>query len=272
MRILLLGKNGQVGRELARSLAPLGQLTALGRDSDTELSADLEWPDELRRTIRQIQPDAIVNAAAYTAVDQAESEPEQAELINATAPGVLAEEANQLGALLVHYSTDYIFDGTGTKPWQEASRPAPINTYGATKWRGEQAVRSATDNHLIFRTQWVYATHGKNFIRTMLRLAAERDELQVIEDQVGAPTGAELIADVTAHALRCAVPWPNPTLPAPIIWLPAAKPAGTAMRALSSIPPAKLAGRYALLTRPSPPLAAKRFQRQQADLTTPGWI
>lgn len=201
MRILLLGKHGQVGWELQRALAPLGQIIALGHKNESGLCGDLERPDELRKTVQQLQPDAIVNAGAYTAVDQAESEPERAELINAEAPGVLAEEAARLDAFLVHYSTDYVFDGSGTTLWREDDNPAPLNVYGATKWRGEQAVRQAQAQHLVFRTQWVYAARGKNFIRTMLRLASERDALQVIDDQVGAPTGAELIADVTAHAL-----------------------------------------------------------------------
>lgn len=209
LKILLLGKNGQVGWELARSLAPLGELIALDHHGSQGLCGDLSRPDEIRQTIQKLQPDAIVNAAAYTAVDQAESEPELAERANATAPGVLAEEAAKLGAWLVHYSTDYIFDGSGTTPWREDDPPAPLNMYGASKWRGEQAIRNAHARHLIFRTQWVYATRGKNFIRTMLRLASERDALQVIDDQHGAPTNAALIADVTAHALRSAAGQPE---------------------------------------------------------------
>lgn len=208
MNILLLGSNGQVGRELARALAPLGQVTAVNRNGGRGLCGDLERPEELRRTVRHLQPEAIVNAAAYTAVDQAESDAERVDCINAKAPGVLAEEATRLDAWLVHYSTDYVFDGSGYAPWHEDDMPAPLNVYGASKWRSEQSVRDAATRHLLFRTQWVYAGRGRNFIRTMLRLAAERDALQVIDDQIGAPTGAELIADVTAHALRMAAAQP----------------------------------------------------------------
>ncbi len=205
MKILLFGSKGQIGWELKRTLAPLGDVIALARDGEHGLCGDLGRPDELRKTVREVHPDVIVNAAAYTEVDQAESEPELAEQVNAVAPGILAEEAARLNAWLVHYSTDYVFDGSGSKPWQEGDKPSPLNVYGASKWRGEQAVRRAQVRHLIFRTQWVYAVRGKNFIRTVLRLAAERDSLQVIDDQIGAPTGADLIADVTAHALRMAV-------------------------------------------------------------------
>lgn len=209
MNILLLGKNGQVGSELQRALAPLGAVTALGRDAEQGLCGDLEQPDALRETVRQLQPDVVVNAAAYTAVDSAEDEAERAEAVNARAPGVLAEEAARLNAWFVHYSTDYVFDGSGDRPWCEDDVPAPINVYGASKRAGEWAVHAAGAKHLVFRTQWVYAAQGKNFIRTMLRLASERDALQVIDDQFGAPTGAELIADVTAHALRRVVAQPE---------------------------------------------------------------
>lgn len=204
MRILLLGPNGQVGWELRRALAPLGTLVALDRAKEDGLSGDLTDPDALPTAIREIRPQAIVNAAAYTAVDRAESEPERAHAINAAAPGILAELAREQGALLVHYSTDYVFDGSGERPWNEDDPPGPLNVYGRTKLAGEQAIRAANPHHLIFRTAWVYAAHGHNFIRTMLRLAAERDALQVIDDQHGAPTSAELIADVTAHAIRAA--------------------------------------------------------------------
>ena len=201
MKILLLGKNGQVGWELQRSLAPLGEVTALDRHS-TDFCGDLGNLAGLRETVQRLRPQVIVNAAAHTAVDKAESEPELARLINATAPGVLAQEAHQLGAWLVHYSTDYVFDGSGTQPWRETDAPAPLSVYGHTKLEGEQLIAQHCQKHLIFRTSWVYAARGGNFAKTMLRLARERERLTVIDDQWGAPTGAELIADVTAHAIR----------------------------------------------------------------------
>lgn len=202
MKILLLGKNGQVGWELQRSLAPLGQVIALG-SSDTEAPAcgNLTLPDQLRSTLQSLRPDVIVNAAAYTAVDKAQSEPALAHQVNAHGPAVLAQEAAKLGAWLVHYSTDYVFNGSGTQPWQEDDDTDPLNVYGHSKLAGEQALRDAGCKHLLFRTSWVYAARGSNFAKTMLRLASERDSLSVINDQFGAPTGAELIADVTAHAL-----------------------------------------------------------------------
>ena len=201
MKILLLGKNGQVGWELQRSLAPLGEVTALDRHS-TDFCGDLGNLAGLRETVQRLRPQVIVNAAAHTAVDKAESEPELARLINATAPGVLAQEAHQLGAWLVHYSTDYVFDGSGTQPWRETDAPAPLSVYGHTKLEGEQLIAQHCPKHLIFRTSWVYAARGGNFAKTMLRVARERERLTVIDDQWGAPTGAELIADVTAHAIR----------------------------------------------------------------------
>ena len=201
MKILLLGKGGQVGWELQRSLSPLGELVALDFDS-TELCGDFTNPAGLAETVRQVRPQLIVNAAAHTAVDKAESEPELARLINATSPGVLAEQAQKLGAWLVHYSTDYVFDGSGTRAWTEADVPAPLSVYGLTKLEGEQQVAAHCARHLIFRTSWVYAARGGNFAKTMLRLAKERERLTVINDQYGAPTGAELLADVTAHAIR----------------------------------------------------------------------
>ena len=201
MKILLLGKNGQVGWELQRSLAVLGQVTALDRDS-TGHCGDFARPDAVAATVRALQPDVIVNAAAHTAVDKAESEPELARLLNATAPGVLAEEAARLGAWLVHYSTDYVFDGSGTRPWVETDTPAPLSVYGATKLEGEQRIQQSGCQHLILRTSWVYAARGGNFAKTMLRLGQERERLTVIDDQWGAPTGADLLADVTAHAIR----------------------------------------------------------------------
>jgi dTDP-4-dehydrorhamnose reductase len=201
MRILLLGKNGQVGWELQRSLATLGDLTALDFDS-TDFRADFAEPDSLAATVRALRPDVIVNSAAHTAVDRAESEPALARTINAVAPGVLAREAAALGATLVHYGTDYVFDGSGSAPRAEDAPTGPLSVYGATKLEGEDAIRASGCRHLILRTSWVYAARGGNFAKTMLKLAAERDKLTVIDDQFGAPTGAELLADLTAHALR----------------------------------------------------------------------
>ncbi|ART50769.1 dTDP-4-dehydrorhamnose reductase [Acidovorax carolinensis] len=201
MKILLFGKGGQVGWELQRSLSVLGQVTALDFDS-TEHCGDFANPAGLADTVRALRPDAIVNAAAHTAVDKAESEPDLARTLNATAPGVLAEEAARLGAWLVHYSTDYVFDGSGSRAWVESDAPAPLSVYGATKLEGEQLIQQAGCKHLILRTSWVYAARGGNFAKTMLRLAQERERLTVIDDQWGAPTGADLLADVTAHAIR----------------------------------------------------------------------
>jgi len=203
VKILLFGKGGQVGWELQRSLAPLGELVALDFDSK-DLCGDFTNPEGLAGTVRRLAPDVIVNAAAHTAVDKAESERELAHAINAVAPGVLAREAKALGAWLVHYSTDYVFDGSGTQPWQEEDATGPLNVYGATKLDGEQAIHATGCRHLIFRTSWVYAARGGNFAKTMLRLARERERLTVIDDQTGAPTGADLLADVTAHAIRTA--------------------------------------------------------------------
>ncbi|KAA0987715.1 dTDP-4-dehydrorhamnose reductase [Pseudomonas sp. ANT_J12] len=198
MKILLLGKNGQVGWELQRSLAPLGELIALDRSTGGDLS-DL---DALRTTIRQLKPDVIVNAAAYTAVDKAESETELADRVNGQASQVMAEEAVLLGAWLIHYSTDYVFSGQGSKAWQETDPVAPVNHYGASKLAGEQAIIASSCKYLIFRTSWVYGARGNNFAKTMLRLAKDRETLSVIADQIGAPTGADLIADVTALAIQ----------------------------------------------------------------------
>lgn len=203
MKILLLGKNGQVGQALQRTLAHLGELVALDRTRGSDgLCGDLSQPECLAATIRQLRPDVIVNAAAYTAVDKAESEPEQARLINAHAPEVLAREAEALGAWLVHFSTDYVFNGSGDAPWQETDAAAPLNVYGQTKLEGELRVQAACPRHLMFRTSWVYAAHGSNFAKTLLKLAQERERLTVINDQWGAPTGAELIASVTAAAVQ----------------------------------------------------------------------
>jgi dTDP-4-dehydrorhamnose reductase len=204
MKILLFGKNGQVGWELQRSLAPLGELVALDRHSE-DFCGDLLDPDGLKDTVRRVRPDAIINAAAYTAVDKAESDPATARAINAGAPAVLAEAAQSIGAWLVHYSTDYVFDGSGSKPWQESDPTGPLNVYGKTKLEGEQRIVAACRQHLILRTSWVYAARGGNFARTMLRLAAEREALTVINDQFGAPTGADLLADATAQVLRSAL-------------------------------------------------------------------
>ncbi len=204
MKILLLGKNGQVGWELQRSLQPLGEVVALDRNS-TPLCGDLLQPAALAKTVRAVAPDVIVNAAAYTAVDKAESDAQAARTINAEAVGVLAREAQALGAWLVHYSTDYVFNGQGNVPWREDDATGPLSVYGQTKLEGEALVADSGAKHLIFRTSWVYAARGGNFAKTMLRLAQERDKLAVIDDQWGAPTGAELIADVTAQALHTAV-------------------------------------------------------------------
>ncbi|MFY9476105.1 MAG: dTDP-4-dehydrorhamnose reductase [Aquabacterium sp.] len=197
MNILLLGKGGQVGWELQRALAPLGHITA--HDIDT---ADFTQPDQVATIVRAVRPQVIVNAAAHTAVDKAESEPDVARLINAATPGAIAKEAAQLNALLVHYSTDYVFDGTGHAPRDENASTAPLSVYGQTKLEGEQQIIASGCQHLILRTSWVYAARGGNFAKTMLRLASERDQLKVINDQIGSPTGADLLADVTAHAVR----------------------------------------------------------------------
>lgn len=201
MKLLLLGKGGQVGWELQRSLAPLGEVVALDHDS-TDLYADFSRPEALADTVRKVRPQVIVNAAAHTAVDKAETEPELARNLNAVAPGVLAAAAQEVGAWMVHFSTDYVFDGSGNKPWCEDDPTGPLSVYGQTKLDGEQLVARHCERHLIFRTSWVYAARGANFAKTMLRLAKERERLTVIDDQFGAPTGAELIADVTAHAIR----------------------------------------------------------------------
>jgi len=204
IKILLLGKNGQVGWELQRSLAPLGELIALDAQS-ADYCGDFTNLEGLAQTVRAIAPDVIVNAAAHTAVDNAESEPDLARTINVLAPAVLANEAKRIGAWLVHYSTDYVFDGSGETPRLETDVTAPLSVYGNTKLEGENAIIASGCQHLIFRTSWVYAARGGNFAKTMLKLAQERDALKIINDQIGAPTGADLLADVTAHAIRKAL-------------------------------------------------------------------
>jgi dTDP-4-dehydrorhamnose reductase len=197
MKILLTGKDGQVGFELERALAPLGEVVAVGR-----ADCDLRDADALRALVRSHAPDVIVNAAAYTAVDRAEFEPEAALAVNARAPGILGEEAMRLGSVVVHYSTDYVFDGRRSAPYTEADRLAPCNVYGSSKHAGERTLAEACPRHLILRTSWVLGAHGGNFMKTMLRLAAERDRLTVVDDQFGAPTSAALLADLTAHLIR----------------------------------------------------------------------
>jgi dTDP-4-dehydrorhamnose reductase len=196
MKIVLFGRGGQVGRELEQVLPSLGRLVACGRDE-----ADLERPDTVREVLRRESPDIVVNAAAYTAVDKAESEPERARQINADSVGLMADEVAKRGGWLVHYSTDYVFDGTKSGSYIEADPTVPLNVYGATKRVGEQLVEASGCRHLIFRTSWVYAAHGSNFIRTILRLGQEREELSVVDDQIGAPTSAARIAAVSAAAI-----------------------------------------------------------------------
>jgi dTDP-4-dehydrorhamnose reductase len=204
MKILLLGKNGQLGWELQRALAPLGDVVALG-----SAEADLARHEELAGVVRSVAPQIIVNAAAHTAVDRAESEAALAHAVNGVAPAVLAREAASLGAWLLHYSTDYVFDGSGSTPWTEDAPTGPLNVYGSSKLEGERGVRASGCQHLILRTSWVHAARGSNFAKTMLKFAAERDTLRVVDDQIGAPTGAELLADVSAHVLRTALQRPQ---------------------------------------------------------------
>jgi dTDP-4-dehydrorhamnose reductase len=209
MKILLLGKNGQVGWELQRALAPLGELVALDFDSPGPLTADFSKPESLAATVRAVAPNVIVNAAAHTAVDRCESEPELAHALNAAAPAVLAREAAASGAWLLHYSTDYVFDGSGHSARAEDAPTGPLSVYGRTKLEGEEVIRASGCRHLILRTSWVYAARGGNFAKTMLKLGAERERLTVIDDQIGAPTGADLLADISAHALRAALERPQ---------------------------------------------------------------
>ena len=196
MRLLIVGHCGQVGVELQRTLAPLGELALADKES-----VDLAEPPTIRELLRRTRPNVVVNAAAYTAVDRAESERELARAINGTAPGILAEEAAQLGALLIHYSTDYVFDGSKASPWVESDTPNPINFYGESKLAGERAIAASGARHYVLRTSWVYASHGSNFVRTILRLALERDELRIVDDQIGGPTAAHAIAEATAQVI-----------------------------------------------------------------------
>ena len=213
MKILLLGKNGQVGWELQRALSVLGEVVALDRvplsTAYGTLVGDLSHLDGLREAIRNVAPNLIVNAAAYTAVDKAEGEHELAYRVNALASQVMAEEAKRLGALLMHYSTDYVFDGSGSAAWMETDAVAPVNYYGATKLQGEQLIVASGCKHLIFRTSWVFAARGNNFAKTMLRLAKDRESLNVIADQIGVPTGADLLADIAVAALQQALVKPE---------------------------------------------------------------
>lgn len=208
LNFLLFGCNGQVGGELQKTLPSLGNVVALDVDS-TEHCGDFTKPDAIAETIRSIRPDVIVNAAAYTAVDKAESEPELAFLVNAQTPGILAQEAEKLGAWLIHYSTDYVFDGSGGEAWKETDAPNPLNVYGASKLQGERNIAASCSKYIILRTSWVYAAKGGNFAKTMLRLAQERESLSVVDDQIGAPTGARLLARLTADVIPKAMQNPG---------------------------------------------------------------
>ena len=201
MKILLLGANGQLGWQLRRSLGAIGEVTALHRAS-APLCGDLAQPEALARSVQAVRPELIVNAAAYTAVDRAESERDAAFALNANACAVLADAAQRCGAWLVHYSTDYVFDGSGERPWRETDPVAPINVYGSSKLAGERAITQACERHLILRTSWVFDSWGQNFLKSILRAATRQDSLKVVSDQWGAPTRAALVADITAHVLR----------------------------------------------------------------------
>lgn len=203
MKLLLLGGNGQVGRELRRVLPGLGEVVVGTRDgTDADVAAAFDVPEALAGLVRRVAPDVVVNAAAYTAVDRAEGEPAAAFRVNADAPAALARGCAEAGALLVHYSTDYVFDGRSPRPYREDDATAPLGVYGASKLAGEEAIRASGARHAILRTAWVYAAHGRNFLQTMLRLAHERDELRVVADQIGAPTPARWIAEATVQLLR----------------------------------------------------------------------
>lgn len=203
MTILILGKNGQLGTALVQALNGITPIVALDRDG----SGDLSKPDALCAYIRELQPKAIINAAAYTAVDKAEDEPEQAFLINGDAPAALALEAKKLDALLIHYSSDYVYAGSGVQPWSESDPTTPANTYGKSKLAGDVAVTNSGCRHFVFRTSWVFSAHGQNFLKTILRLAQERDELRIVDDQIGAPTSVDLIKTVTMKALHMKAPY-----------------------------------------------------------------
>jgi dTDP-4-dehydrorhamnose reductase len=201
MRILLTGSTGQVGWELQRSLMTLGEVICAGREANSPIRMDLSAPETIRSVIREVKPNLIVNPAAYTAVDKAEAEPKLAMAINGMAPGVIAEEAKLLGAGVIHYSTDYVFNGTQATPYTEQDVPDPQNVYGKTKLAGEKAIQAVGVPHLILRTSWVYGSRGKNFLLTMLKLSREREELKVVDDQVGAPTWSRMIAQATTHII-----------------------------------------------------------------------
>lgn len=204
-KILLIGKEGQVGGQLSTLLQPLGKLVTFGEDD-----LDLTQADRIRETLREVRPQVIVNAAAYTAVDKAEEEAELAQAVNATAPAILAEEAKRQGAALVHFSTDYVFDGNKPGPYTEEDAPNPLSVYGRTKLAGDEAIQSAGPPHLIFRTGWVYGLQGKNFLLTIQRLAKECDELKIVDDQVGSPTWCRTIAQITANVLSQVLPEHSP--------------------------------------------------------------
>ena len=283
MKILLLGKNGQVGWELQRSLAPLGELIALDRAGKDVLCGDLTDLEGLRRTISIVNPNIIINAAAYTAVDNAENDKVNTNIVNAQAPRVLAEEALKVGAWLVHYSTDYVFDGCGNNAWEEKDEPNPLSEYGRSKLAGERAIENSGCKYLIFRTSWVFGSRGKNFAKTILHLANERQTLSVINDQVGAPTSAALLADCTAHALLKAIR--NPEL-AGLYHLAASGQTTWYEYAKFVIGQAQIAGKELLVTEIKPigtldyPTLAKRPYnsrlstakfRDSFDLVLPQW-
>lgn len=265
LRILLTGSNGQVGRELQRRLSPLGTVTALDR---TRL--DLADPDAIRNTIRQHQPGLIINAAAYTAVDRAESEPDLAMAVNGVAPGILAEEAKRIHAVLVHYSTDYVFDGSKTTAYVETDTPGPLNVYGKTKLAGEQAIEATGAAHYILRTSWVYAAEGANFLNTILRLARERPELRIVNDQTGAPTWARAIADLSAQILTVGLHSEDPryglyhlTASGAVTWFGFAQ----AILAEAQKTPGLTAPRLIPITTAEYPLPARRPVNSRLDTT-----